>query len=357
VADRGERRELLRPRGSAPSGIITCWSHPSTPAALPTAFQRRTRSRRASYASGASAASSAAASVAIRRRSAASVKRDRTRNPPSTATGASARASCRNRTNRPRARPISGRPPNRRQRMEIDEDTIDLRSDTVTTPSEAMREAARDAEVGDDVYRDDPTVNEVRAPRRRCGRHRGPPLYVPSGTMANQIAVHVHTERTGTPLRARVSHLPVGAGGRVEALGHPDPNDRCGRSLRPDARVGPRGARRGGPPPARHRTPVAGEHPQLPRRDGDPRQPDHRSCRGRSRRRRAGPPRRRARVQRRGRARRRRERNRRARRHRHLLSPRGSARPSARSSPATRRSSRTPDASASCSAAGCDRPG
>jgi len=45
--------------------------------------------------------------------------------------------------------------------MEIDEDTIDLRSDTVTTPSEAMREAARDAEVGDDVYRDDPTVNEL----------------------------------------------------------------------------------------------------------------------------------------------------------------------------------------------------
>jgi len=69
--------------------------------------------------------------------------------------------------------------------MEIDEDTIDLRSDTVTTPSEAMREAARDAEVGDDVYRDDPTVNELE---RRAADAVGTEaaLYVPSGTMATR---------------------------------------------------------------------------------------------------------------------------------------------------------------------------
>ncbi|WP_435098849.1 threonine aldolase family protein [Halorubrum sp. N11] len=90
--------------------------------------------------------------------------------------------------------------------MEIDEDTIDLRSDTVTTPSEAMREAARDAEVGDDVYRGDPTVNELE---RRAAEAVGTEaaLYVPSGTMANQIAVHVHTDPGQELLLERESHI------------------------------------------------------------------------------------------------------------------------------------------------------
>ena len=90
--------------------------------------------------------------------------------------------------------------------MEIDEDTIDLRSDTVTTPSEAMREAARDAEVGDDVYRDDPTVTELE---RRAAEAVGTEaaLYVPSGTMANQIAVHVHTEPGQELLLEQESHI------------------------------------------------------------------------------------------------------------------------------------------------------
>ncbi|AZQ14440.1 low specificity L-threonine aldolase [Halorubrum sp. PV6] len=90
--------------------------------------------------------------------------------------------------------------------MEIDEDTIDLRSDTVTTPSEAMREAAATAEVGDDVYRDDPTVNELE---RRAAEAVGTEaaLYVPSGTMANQIAVHVHTEPGQELLLERESHI------------------------------------------------------------------------------------------------------------------------------------------------------
>ncbi|MDZ5810001.1 GntG family PLP-dependent aldolase [Halorubrum sp. AD140] len=90
--------------------------------------------------------------------------------------------------------------------MDIDEDTIDLRSDTVTTPSDEMREAARDAEVGDDVYRDDPTVNELE---RRAAEAVGTEaaLYVPSGTMANQIAVHVHTEPGQELLLERESHV------------------------------------------------------------------------------------------------------------------------------------------------------
>ena len=87
-----------------------------------------------------------------------------------------------------------------------DDDFIDLRSDTVTTPSEEMREAAATAEVGDDVYRDDPTVNELE---RRAAEAVGTEaaLYVPSGTMANQIAVHVHTEPGQELLLERESHI------------------------------------------------------------------------------------------------------------------------------------------------------
>ncbi len=83
---------------------------------------------------------------------------------------------------------------------------VDLRSDTVTLPSDAMRDAARDAEVGDDVYRDDPTVTELE---RRAADAVGTEaaLYVPSGTMANQIAVHVHTEPGQELLLERESHI------------------------------------------------------------------------------------------------------------------------------------------------------
>ncbi|SMO67485.1 threonine aldolase family protein [Halorubrum cibi] len=86
------------------------------------------------------------------------------------------------------------------------DDFIDMRSDTVTKPSEAMRDAARDAEVGDDVYRDDPTVNELE---RRAAEAVGTEaaLYTPSGTMANQIAISVHTEPGQEILLERESHV------------------------------------------------------------------------------------------------------------------------------------------------------
>jgi threonine aldolase len=79
---------------------------------------------------------------------------------------------------------------------------IDLRSDTVTRPSDAMRDAARDADVGDDVYGDDPTVNELE---RRAADIVGceAALFVPTGTMGNQIAARVHAD-TGT--EALVDH-------------------------------------------------------------------------------------------------------------------------------------------------------
>ncbi|MFW5974398.1 MAG: threonine aldolase family protein, partial [Natrialbaceae archaeon] len=83
---------------------------------------------------------------------------------------------------------------------------IDLRSDTVTRPSDRMREAARDARVGDDVYREDPTVNELES---RVAEVLGTEsaLFVPSGTMGNQIAGRVHTERGQEVLCERESHV------------------------------------------------------------------------------------------------------------------------------------------------------
>lgn len=70
---------------------------------------------------------------------------------------------------------------------------VDLRSDTVTRPSKAMREAMANAEVGDDVMGDDPTVNRLQA---RVAELLGTEtaLFVPSGTMANQIALRAHTQ-------------------------------------------------------------------------------------------------------------------------------------------------------------------
>ncbi|ELY55863.1 threonine aldolase family protein [Natronolimnohabitans innermongolicus] len=83
---------------------------------------------------------------------------------------------------------------------------IDLRSDTVTKPDDAMREAARTADVGDDVYGEDPTVNELEA-RVAEAVGKDAALYVPSGTMGNQIAARVHTERGQEVLADRESHV------------------------------------------------------------------------------------------------------------------------------------------------------
>ncbi|UCD38674.1 MAG: low-specificity L-threonine aldolase [Fidelibacterota bacterium] len=69
---------------------------------------------------------------------------------------------------------------------------IDLRSDTVTTPSQGMRQAMAQAEVGDDVFGEDPTVVVLEEEvARLLGKEAG--LFVPSGTMSNQIAIKAHT--------------------------------------------------------------------------------------------------------------------------------------------------------------------
>jgi threonine aldolase len=70
---------------------------------------------------------------------------------------------------------------------------IDLRSDTVTKPTPAMRRAMAEAEVGDDVYGEDPTVNRLEAKAAEIiGKEAA--LFVPTGTMGNTIAIKLHTE-------------------------------------------------------------------------------------------------------------------------------------------------------------------
>jgi threonine aldolase len=70
---------------------------------------------------------------------------------------------------------------------------IDLRSDTVTKPSVAMRLAMAEAEVGDDVFGEDPSVNRLQETAARMLAKEAA-LFVPSGTMANQLAVRLHTK-------------------------------------------------------------------------------------------------------------------------------------------------------------------
>ena len=84
--------------------------------------------------------------------------------------------------------------------------TIDLRSDTVTQPTKAMRRAMADAEVGDDVFRDDPSVNRLEMmAAERLGKEAA--LFVPSGTMANLVSVLSHTQPTEEVLLGDQSHI------------------------------------------------------------------------------------------------------------------------------------------------------
>jgi threonine aldolase len=85
-------------------------------------------------------------------------------------------------------------------------DTIDLRSDTVTKPTEAMRRAMAEAEVGDDVYGEDPTVNRLEERAAEVfGKEAA--LLVPTGTMGNQIAVRLHTQHGQEVICERRAHV------------------------------------------------------------------------------------------------------------------------------------------------------
>ncbi len=83
---------------------------------------------------------------------------------------------------------------------------IDLRSDTVTRPTPQMRRAMAEAEVGDDVYREDPTVNRLeKRAAEIMGKEAG--LFVPTGTMGNTIAVKMHTDHGQEVIAESRAHL------------------------------------------------------------------------------------------------------------------------------------------------------
>jgi threonine aldolase len=98
--------------------------------------------------------------------------------------------------------------------------TIDLRSDTVTKPSRGMRDAMANAEVGDDVYGEDPTVNALQ--ERVAGLlGKEAALFVPTGSMANQIALKAHTQPGDDVIIGQHSHnwlYEAGAGAVVSGV-------------------------------------------------------------------------------------------------------------------------------------------
>lgn len=97
---------------------------------------------------------------------------------------------------------------------------IDLRSDTVTRPTPEMREAMARAEVGDDVFGEDPTVNALQE-RVAALLGKEAALYVPSGSMANQIAIKVHTQPGDDVLVGEGAHSYLyesGAGAAISGV-------------------------------------------------------------------------------------------------------------------------------------------
>ncbi|MGA0868682.1 MAG: threonine aldolase family protein [Planctomycetota bacterium] len=120
----------------------------------------------------------------------------------------------------------------------------DFRSDTLTRPCRAMRDAMATAEVGDDVFGEDPTIAQLEAEAATfLGKESA--LFVPSGTMANQIAIHVHCRPGDELICEERSHVYFYEGGSVARLsgtqvrtirapsGFPTPDD-VRAAVRPD---------------------------------------------------------------------------------------------------------------------------
>jgi threonine aldolase len=91
---------------------------------------------------------------------------------------------------------------------------IDLRSDTVTKPTEEMLKTMFLAKVGDDVFGDDPTVNELEKKAASIFGMEGA-LFCPSGTMTNQIAIKIHTNSPGELICDELSHIYKYEGGGI----------------------------------------------------------------------------------------------------------------------------------------------
>ena len=101
---------------------------------------------------------------------------------------------------------------------------VDLRSDTITRPTPAMRRAMADAEVGDDVFGEDPTVNRLeQMAAERLGKPAA--LFVSSGTMGNLVSILAHCGRGDEVILGDHSHTYLYEQGGCAALGsiHPRP--------------------------------------------------------------------------------------------------------------------------------------
>jgi len=110
---------------------------------------------------------------------------------------------------------------------------IDLRSDTVTRPTEAMRKAMSDAEVGDDVYGEDPTVNRLQAlAAAMTGKEAA--LFVPTGSQGNLLAILSHCQRGEEYIAGQQAHCYRYEGGGAAVFGgvQPQPLD-----FEPDGRL------------------------------------------------------------------------------------------------------------------------
>ncbi|MEA5079107.1 MAG: low-specificity L-threonine aldolase [Anaerolineaceae bacterium] len=95
---------------------------------------------------------------------------------------------------------------------------VDLRSDTVTQPTPAMRDAMAVARVGDDVFQEDPTINQLQEKSAQLmGKEAG--LFVPSGTMGNLLAVLSHCQRGEEAMMGTQGHTFLFEGGGISALG------------------------------------------------------------------------------------------------------------------------------------------
>ncbi len=103
---------------------------------------------------------------------------------------------------------------------------IDLRSDTVTQPDAAMRSAMTNAEVGDDVYGDDPTVNALEAQAAKLSGKEAA-LFLPTGTQANLVALLTHCQRGEEYIVGQKAHNYLYEAGGAAVLGsiQPQPID------------------------------------------------------------------------------------------------------------------------------------
>jgi threonine aldolase len=177
---------------------------------------------------------------------------------------------------------------------------IDLRSDTVTRPTPAMREAMARAEVGDDVFDDDPTLHALQD-RVAALLGKEAALFVVSGTMGNQLAVRSQVQHGQEVLLERECHIFNYEAGGAAAISGAQMNPLTGRARRARARAGRRRDPRSRLPQSADASPLPREHAQSRGRRGDPARPAEGDRARRAASRAARAPRRRAPVERVGR--------------------------------------------------------